>query len=137
MLITRHLPLRRMNLTRGDGGRKPLAEVAAVDGGEAAGLGLGVCGDEEIGDQMLTRAAGLAVAFEGEAGEVGSGGGDGIVDDGEAGEELSERGFVGGGWGEFGEGDGTDDEQAFGGGVHEALQPAVVPRLRFDDVPEH
>jgi len=70
--------------------REPLAQVAAVDGGEAVGLDSGVGGDEEIGDEMLAWTAGLAVALEGETGKVGGGGRDGIVGDGEPVEELRE-----------------------------------------------
>lgn len=45
------------------------AQVPTVSGGEAVGLGLGVGGDQEVGDQMLAWAAVFAIPPEGLTGE--------------------------------------------------------------------
>ncbi len=58
------------------------------------GRGYSVSGDEKAGDEVLARAAGLAVSLEGESGEVGGGGSDRVAVDGKAGEQGQQFGFV-------------------------------------------
>jgi hypothetical protein len=62
--------------------REPFSEVTAIDGGKSIRLRLRVGCDEEVGHEMLPRAAGLSIVFEDQSGEVGSGWCDGQVGDG-------------------------------------------------------
>ena len=115
---------------------KPLAQVAAIDGGEAVGLGLGVGGDEEIGNKVLAGATGLPVALEGLSRQVGSFRCDGLVGDGEAGEEFHQTVSIGSGWRQLGKGNRADDKRTFCGGLQECLKPQLMAGLAFDDGPQ-
>ena len=115
---------------------KPLAQVAAIDGDEAVGLDLGVGGDEEIGNEVLARTAGLPIALEGLSCQVGGLRSDGLVGDGEAGEEFHQTVSVGGGWRKLGKGNRADDERTFRCGLQESLKPQLMAGLAFDDGPQ-
>ena len=74
--------------------RKPQSEVAAVDGGEPASLGLSMGGDDEIRDEMLSRPSSVPIPLESGARKMRCRRGNSVIHDAKTTEQPHELRLV-------------------------------------------
>jgi len=116
--------------------REPFSEVTAIDGCKSICLQLRVGCDDEVGHEMLPRAAGLSIVFEDQSGEVGGGWCDGRVGDGKLPQKRGQTRLIGGRRGQFCKSNGTDDQRPFRRCIEKGLEPFFVSGFLPDDGPE-
>jgi len=115
---------------------EPFSEAPAIDGGKSIRLHLRVGSDDEVGHEMLPRAARLSIVFEDQSGEVGCGWCDGRVGDGKLPQKRGQTRLISGGRCQFCKGNGTDDQRPFRRDIEKSVEPLFVSGVLPDDGPK-